>query len=70
MADPTIPIILMPHRQEPASNFTILTGPLPPPAGVFPVGTRYWVNPPQEGFPAEFVFTANLTWKVTSVVSQ
>lgn len=71
MADPTIPTILMPHRGEASSlGFTILTGPLPPPVGVFTVGTRYWVIPPVEGQPAEFVFTPSLVWKVTSVVSE
>lgn len=47
----------------------VLFGPNPPPPGVYAIGTRYWVTPPVSGFPAEWVWTQALEWKVTSVVS-
>ncbi len=46
-----------------------LFGPNPPPNGPQPIGTRYIVVPPVEGFPAEWVFASSGFWRPTSVVS-
>jgi len=62
---PTVPI---PVIQPPAVP-KFLYGPNPPPNGTFPIGTHYFVIPPDEGQPAEWVFASSGFWRVISVVS-